>query len=134
MALIKPERVREIIIDVLFNQDEIVDGKIPEDTAFADGIIAKAGFHRGRLESHKDEIKSILENLPINFRKSNVGGRDGDSIFRMCFDKNNDRWGTHANVEELCLLSIALDLGEFPIPRELWIMLPGGVPVFSIKY
>jgi len=133
MALINAERIREILIDSLFNNDEVVNGELPESAVIANGVMLKIGFHKERLEKHRNEVKEILDNLPVSFKGPEFGGEGGDSFLNMCVDKNGEQWGEHKNMDELCVLSIALDLGIFMLPREIWSILPGNMPYFSIK-
>jgi len=131
--LISSNRITEIIKDSLFRDEEVENNKPKFEFVVAEGVMRSMGFHKERLGSHRDEVKEILSNLPREFQPTEKEGGCGGSFLSMCMDKNGRQWGEHPNVEELCLLAIALDLGNFPIPREGWIILPGNMPYFSIK-
>lgn len=131
--MISAEKIHNILMNCLFKDEEIVDGKPPEDAVIVKGIIHDMGFHKGRLESHRQEIKDFLAELPISFQPPSIGGGGGMSFLNMCVDKNDEQWGEHRDMEALCLLAIGLDLGVFPMPREVWPVLPGSMPYFSVK-
>lgn len=131
--MIDPNKLNTIFIDCLFKDEEIIDGKPCISPINVNGIISNVGFHSERLESHRAEIKEMLDNLPIEFQPSSKGGGGGMTFLNMCVDKNGIQWGEHRNMEQLCILSIGLNLGCFPLPKNMWNILPGGVPYFSIK-
>lgn len=136
-------RLEEMFRDSLFEDDEI-DGirddrnltvesymEMPEDQRpfiAVQGVIHNVAFHPQRLESHRDEIRGMLEQLPDSFRVS-VGG--GMSFLNMCMTRDDQLWGEHPNVEQLATMAIALGLGTWPAPKEMWSILPGGMPYFT---
>lgn len=71
---IDPNVVEQVFLDCLFRSEEIVDGKTPEGAVIAEGIMAKVGFHQGRLQSHATEIREWLSLLPTEFHKNGGGG------------------------------------------------------------
>jgi len=118
-------RVDEIFIDCLF-----VDKK--EDNSLmveAEAIRFTAGFHPGRLEQHKAEIIDLLDELPEEFKAS----RGGWSFLQACVDKHGNQWtGDHVRVEQLFTLGVAIGRVKPCLPRELWPLLPGGMPYYVI--
>ena len=125
------DALQQIMLDVLYTDEEIQanNGVVPGDYVHVEGIVNNYGFHPGRLESHRDEVKAMLEDLPENFRAS-VGG--GWSFLQMCVDKEEHQWtGMHKSMEELCCLAIGLGLGQWALPREYWELLYGGMPYFT---
>lgn len=123
------DRVQTIMLDVLFTDEEFkaANLEVPGDAVIVEGIVNTYGFHPGRLESHRADVATMLEDLPEIF-KASVGG--GWSFLQMCVDKEDHQWGEHKNMEELCCLAIGLKLGEWMVPRDYWPMLPGGMPYF----
>ena len=120
------ERVDTIFKDSLFLDIELKDSNTPPANAIlVEGIINKFGFHPERLESHKDEITDLINLMPDNFQKSKGGGW---SFLNLCMDKDNNQWGEHINMEQLVALAIATNQGKFAMPREMWNILPGGMP------
>jgi hypothetical protein len=119
------KNVSEVFSDCLFK-----DG---EDTTFAvkaEGIINDFGFNPERLVSHKEEIKSMLLQLPKEFKQSSGGGM---SFLQACMDEKGYQWGEHRDMEQLFALGIAAELCICLMPRELWIALPGGMPYYVVK-
>jgi hypothetical protein len=128
--MINPNRINEIIRDCLFNEEEVraANGNLPEGCVKAISVRLHLGFHPGRLESHRKEVREMLMELPITFRKS-VGG--GWSFLNACTDKDGNMWGQHRDIDELLALGIALGYISFSLPREFWPSLPGGMPYFT---
>ena len=124
--MIDPKRVNEIFMDCLLRKDEEDTGNYVE----VEGIMNNVRFHPDRLESHKSEIKAILDELPEQFRESGGGGW---SFLSACYDKHGNQWtGLHSIIEQLFLLGIGIDKVKCLFPREMWSALPGGMPYYSI--
>lgn len=70
---LNPMTVESIFKDCLFADSEIVDGTPIGEYTKVEGISMKVGFHAGRLNSHKQEIIELLDELPDAF-KEEVGG------------------------------------------------------------
>jgi len=124
--MISAERIQEIFFKCLLTEKEIDEnGKPLIEVVKVEGIINSFGFHPERVEKHKDEIISFLEELPDSF-KSSIGG--GWSFLHAYMDKDGNHWGEHQNIEQLFSLGIAIGKAKFLMPRELWKIMPGGVP------
>jgi hypothetical protein len=119
------QKLNDIMFYVLFSSDEIVDNKPPENAIIVEGITRKFCFHPERLSKKKEEVKEILREIPPEFHE-NTGG--GYMFQKLCMDKNNRQWGEHVDMELLCCLAIGLNLGKWVFPREIWKVLPGGLP------
>lgn len=117
-------KVHDIFLDCLFKEDEDKTDYIP-----CKGITINVGLHPQRVESHKDEIYTLLQELPENFQKEHGGGW---SFLEASVDKNGNQWGEHKNIEELMLLGMAIQKVEYLLPRELWMILPGGLPYIVV--
>lgn len=75
----------------------------------------------------------MLNELPLQFQSEKNGGEGGWSFLNMCVTKTGEQWtGMHRIVEELCLLAIGNNLVVFPLPKDMWKMLPGSVPYFCV--
>lgn len=118
-------RVENILKDCLYRDDEISDGKPPEDAVIAGGIIQSFAFHPTRIAAHKADIAALCNELPDTFQKSGGGGW---SFLNLCHTKDGELWGEHRNCEQLVVLAIASGQGSYPLPREMWSALPGSVP------
>jgi len=49
-----------------------------------------------------------------------------------CMDIHGNKWGEQIHVNELFCLGMGLGLVKCSLPREMWRVLPGGVPYFTI--
>lgn len=128
--LINSERVTKIFVDCLFKNDEVVDGKPTSEPVVVDGLTSKFGFHKERLISHKKEVAEMLKGLPDSFHKDGGGGM---SFLGMCDDKNGIQWtGFHKVMQELVVLGIGVGLVSYCAPKEMWDILPGGMPYLVV--
>jgi len=63
-----------------------------------------------------------------------VVGEGGWTFLNACQDKHGRLWtGLHQTVEKLFLLGMATGKAKCLLPREVWPMLPGGLPYFAIE-
>jgi hypothetical protein len=116
--------------DSLFRDEELVDGKPPGESVVVEGIMHTVGFHPGRLEGHREEVVAWLNQLPDEF-KAQIGG--GWSFLNMCYDRDGNQWtGLHQVMEQLLLLGIGLRRAKIQLPREMWNMVPGGMPYIVV--
>lgn len=52
----------------------------------------------------------------------------------MCLNKDNIQWtGSHQTMQELLLLGLAIEKIEYLLPKEMWSILPGGMPYIKIR-
>ncbi|NCC20408.1 hypothetical protein EOM33_05135 [Candidatus Saccharibacteria bacterium] len=124
--ILTADRVNNIFGDCLFK-----DGEGTNDHIVAEGVIQTVGFHPGRIEEHRQEIHDMLTELPDEFKTSGGGGY---SFLYACLDRHGDQWtGVHQTQEQLVLLGIAIGEVEYCLPREMWLVLPGCVPYFTVK-
>lgn len=119
------ENVEKVFMDCLFGNTED-----KSDAILVDGIVAKYGFNPSKIELHKEEIRAMLSELPDSF-KPNSGG--GMSFLNACMTKANHQWGEHRNMEQLFSLGIAAGFVTYCMPREMWNILPGGVPYLTVN-
>lgn len=133
--LIDAERVVEILRDCLFTSEEMPgDTEVPEGAVIVEGIIHPFGFHPGRLEKHSAEIATMLQALPMEFRDKEHGGGGGWSFLNACQDANDVQWtGLHQTMDALFVLGIGLGLAAWLLPRDMWSVLPGGMPYVVVK-
>lgn len=121
--LIDAERVREITKDCSVTEHP------SKDEVVVKGVAHTFGFIPAKLEEHRHEVATMLQGLPKEFRKPNVGGGGGWSFLNACNDANGEQWtGFHLTMESLFALGIALGLAEWVLPRDLWSVLPEGMP------
>lgn len=123
--MINATRVHEIFIACLFK-----DGEDTTHHIKAEGVVHNIGFHPERLEVHREEVKTLLSDLPEPFMASKGGGW---SFLNAPMDRNGNQWGEQTNAEELLLLGVGLGIVICQLPREMWSVLPGGVPYFVVN-
>lgn len=124
-VVLDPERVKAIFLDCLFK-----DGEDTSNHVKAEGIVRHVGFHPERLNSHKEEIETLLDELPDEFKKSGGGGW---SFLNACNDKHGNQWtGLRLQMEQLFQLGIGIGKVKSLLPREMWSALPGNMPYYVI--
>lgn len=123
---LRADRVEEVFRLCLFEEDEDQSAGV-----FVPGIVNNAKLHPGRVAERRSEIERMLAELPDGFRRSEGGGW---SFLAMCDDRHGEQWaGLHQTMELLCFLGIAAGVARWLIPdREVWEMLPGGMPYFVV--
>lgn len=121
--------VHALLRRVLFTNDELVDGKAPDGAVIVQGLVRTFGFHPGRIAESKPEIDALLGLLPDQFQKSKGGGW---SFLNACMDRDGRHWGEHSDVEALVCLGVGAGSASFQMPRDMWDVLPGGMPYFEV--
>lgn len=129
MSALTAEAVNRIFIDCLSGDSGLVDNP---DVLVIEGIINRFALSKVKVEIHRKDIKDLLTELPLQFFPSLMGGAGGWSFLQMCVDRNDDQWGEHSNMEQLCVLGLATDMVHWCAPRNLWSMLPGGMPYLLV--
>ncbi len=117
------ERVRDLMLACLI--DEYGDESDP-DAVFVEGLTSKFVFSREKLEAHRDEYIQLAQGyLSDGFKKTGGGGC---SFLALPFDKNDEQQCEQPTAQEFLVLGIGLGLAEYCMPRELWMIFPGGMP------
>ena len=126
--ILTANKVRKLVMYCLFNEDELENGepKDPSKILEVHGIIIHVGLHKDRVEEKKPEIKTLLEELPPEFK-------EGWSFLNACNDKNGRQWGEHRSMDELFSLGTAVGYVQCLMPRDLWSALPGGMPYYMVN-
>ena len=127
--MITAEKVSEIFEDCLFENEEVIEGKPIIAPVEVEGIISRFGFHPDRIKKHTEEIIELLNELPDTFKEKSGGGW---SFLQACNDNKGRQWGEHNNMEQLVSLGIAIGKVKYCMPKEMWSILPGGMPYFVI--
>lgn len=126
--VLDPNRVERVFLDCLFR-----DGEDKTNHVVAEGITSTIGFNSDRLEVHRAEIETLLDELPDEFKASASGG-GGWSFLSACNDKHGNQWtDLHQRMEQLFQLGIAIDKVKLLVPRSMWQDLPGGMPYYLVK-
>lgn len=128
-------KVRKLVHDCMYDKEELTKHPetdeyiFPEGGVLVEGIMLNIVFDPAKLAKNKEQIRTLLNELPESFHKEAGGGY---SFFHGCLDKNGRQWGEHRSVESLLVLGIGVGLASFCAPREVWKMLPGGLPYFMV--
>ena len=120
------KNVDSIFMDCLFEEDNEENQK---KAIRVEGIMSNFRLNPDSIKKHKKDIHSMLLQLPKEFQK-NTGG--GWSFLNGCMRKDGTQWGEQASVEQLVVLGIASGYVKYTMPREMWKILPGSVPYFSV--
>lgn len=118
------DKVMSIAKDCLFANGESMDNAV-----MVDGIVNRYAFHPARLAAHKDEIKDLLHELPDEFQMAKGGGW---SFLNACMDRHGNHWAEHPTMGMLFALGEATGAAKCLMPRDMWNMLPGGVPYYGV--
>ena len=119
------ENVEQIFIDCLLS-----DGEDQDLSVIVEGVGSTYRFDETKLESRKEDIISMLSELPKEFHKNSGGGW---SFLQACMDKDNNQWtGLHLQQDRLFCLGMAIGRVKYTMPREMWTILPGAVPYLTI--
>lgn len=115
------EKVNQIFMDCLFEEHpqkgtEYIPGK---------GIMVNVGFNPVKIEEYAESINELLHELPEPFMEDNGGGY---SFLAAYEDKHGHHWAEHSTMDKLFTLGFASGYAKCLFPRELWSVLPGGVP------
>lgn len=116
--------VSDLLRECLFKE-----GESQVNPVIAEGVLRKFGFHPGRIAENADKIRALLADLPDDFQADKGGGM---SFLNACMTKDGDQWGEHINIDELVCLGVAIGAVKFGFPRDMWSILPGGMPYLCV--
>lgn len=128
--MIDATEIDELFRGCLFKEEELEGGK-PEGAVIVQGIYVQYAFEPKRLEATRQKVMGYLKELPRGFRHTSEA--ESRSFLDGCMTESGEQWGEHRNVEQLFSLAIGLQLGGWLLPKELWSLLPGGLPYFQIR-
>lgn len=123
--ILTADNVGFIFRDCLFR-----DGEDTTNAVKTEGITCKFWFHPERLKSHKAEIIEMCDELPDSFKISSGGGC---SFLNLYINRFQEQWtGDHRQMEQLMVLGLASEKIQLLTKRELWEILPGGMPYITV--
>jgi len=116
------ELTQKAFMDCLFKKGEDTTNHVK-----VEGLTSMFGLHPQRLEEKRELVLALLAELPAEFK-------EGWTFLNLCTTKDGEQWtDMHRICEQLVVMAIGLGLMEYCIPREMWKILPGGVPYLIIK-
>jgi len=120
----------ENVISIFENCLMTVDDENIFDIVMGEGIMGNANFNPERLKGNEQFICDMLNDLPDSFKKDGGGGM---SFLNMCQDKNDRQWADlHQTMDMLVCLGNSIGKLSFLMPRDMWSMLPGGMPYIVV--
>jgi hypothetical protein len=124
--MINANRINEIFHNCLFKEEEIINGIPVIEPIEVNGITNNYGLHPKRIKESEDEIINFINELPETFK-------EGRSFLNLCQTKDGEQWtGLHSVCEQLIMLGMAIGKMKYCFPKEMWFVLPGGVPYIQI--
>lgn len=132
MMELTAKNVRAVLMDCLYSPKEVKEigeDNIKSRAILVQGVTLNLGFNPAKIAKHSLDIRDMLDQLPANF-KHEVGG--GWSFLNACMRHDETHWGEHRSVDELLCLGLAAKRVKYTLPREMWYLMPGGVPYFEI--
>lgn len=126
-----PDQVRDTFSDCLFETKEEAEAAIESgDAVQVEGIVWNVVFKKAKLDEHAELIMRMLMELPEAFRQTGGGGW---SFLNACDDRHGNQWTSfHETMGMLFMMGMAIDKVTMPIPREMWNILPGGMPYYVV--
>ncbi len=124
--------VERIFLECLFKPEELLPGNLPpEDAIIVTGVVNDFGFHPGRVALHKEQVVNWVNGLPI-YQTCEGNAEDEMVLFASaCMDQDGFQWTDyHQRVEQLLSLGCAVGVLKLMYPKEIWGMLPGGMPIY----
>jgi hypothetical protein len=119
--------VDTVLEDCLFDHKPSDAEKISSPSA--DGIMATFHFDPKKLSIHKEDICSMLAELPDAFQQDGGGGM---SFLNACITRSGNQWGEHRSIDLLFMLGMAIGKVKCCFSREMWNTLPGGMPYYVV--
>ena len=125
--MIDSQRVTEIFLNCLFREEEIINGEPEVEPIKAYGVMENVGFYPTRIKESTEEIKGFINELPEQFK-------NGWTFLNICQTKDGELWtGMHQVCDQLVMLGIAIGKMSFCLPRDMWSILPGGMPYVQVS-
>lgn len=116
------ELISKSFMECLFKEEEDTS-----DCVKVEGVTGNFALHLQRLEEQREIVTALLAELPAEFKK-------GYTFLNICTNKNGVLWtGEHRICEQLIVMAIGLKLMDYCMPRQMWDILPDGVPYIIVK-
>lgn len=101
-----------------------------DDVIVIKAVVRSLAFLRSKLEERKDDIYSMLRQLPASFQSDGGGGM---SFLNACYRGDGVFWSSfHLTMEALFALGIGAGVAEHCLPESLWSSFPGGMPYLVV--
>lgn len=127
------ENVMTLGMTCMYPEGTIDEKNLPTDAIVAQGITIEIIFDPAHIAAHANDIGSMLDQLPEQFKPASQGGSGGWSFLNLCNDAEGNQWGEHKHMEVLCLLGIAAKKARWLFPRSVWPELEGNMPYVIVS-
>ncbi len=115
------------LVEETFKKSLYREGESVTETIEIDGVAHKYAFNVERLKEQKETVEALVAELPAEFKQ-------GWTFLNLCMTKDGGQWtGLQLRSEQLMVMAIALDLMKYCLPKNMWFVLPGGVPYVIVK-
>ena len=116
--------IHDTMLHVLYRATEVPDGEIPPDALRIEGVVRDFALHPGRVEEKRADVLTLFATMLGDAAESyHRKGGGGQSFLDF-----GGRVGSHQEAESLLVIGIALGIAGYCAPKELWRILPGGLP------
>ena len=122
------QQVYDCFHECLFSEEATEEDH--KRAVIVEGIVRKFGFDPDRLNPRKERIMEFLKQMKPEFFRSTGGGY---SFMAMFEDRDGVHWAEHPTMEMLAAMGIGIGMVQYCLPREMWSLMPGGVPYLVIK-
>lgn len=142
------ENVKKIFLDCLLSDEDMKRMEFPEPEKVTpalarekglivvEGVTHTVALNPGPLQRNREDIRSMLDQLRLEFRDRRdvlEGAGGGWSFLNLCDRRDGTQWtDLHLRMEELVILGEAAGYVQCRIPREMWRLLPGGMPYYVV--
>ncbi|HKM19783.1 MAG TPA: hypothetical protein VJY47_00985 [Candidatus Dojkabacteria bacterium] len=113
----------EVVKEVFFNS--LLGGSAWSDFIQVKGEFCSFNFSRIKLEKNKEEIVSLLNELPVGFKK-------GMLFIDAFMNKYGKQWTGNKEVVD-CLLALGIAIGAVEIHFVSEVFFPGGLKSYIVK-
>lgn len=108
--------------------EALFSASLKDGSSKVEGIMAIAALD---VSGREQRIGELLAELPDEFQASKGGGW---SFLNACMTKDGVQWtGMHSTMDKLFMLGIAAGRARWLLPRDMWGVLPGGMPYVSVN-
>lgn len=102
-------------------------GEEMKDPVVATAFTTEFHFHRERITEKADDIIKMLLETSDDVMESKTEGLGG-SIIKMSYLKDGYQWGGPRSTEALFAMGLAIGWTKIPLPPELTMVGPNGLP------
>jgi|SRR5690606_34870302 len=122
-------RIVEAMAQSLYDDPAITEP--PDGSVIVRGIVHTFAMDPQKLEKQRETVTNVIKEVVSDAFFVGKGG--GWSSLNLCLDRQGDQWCERPTMEALCVLSIGLGLAKWCLPRDLWPVLPGGMPYIQFN-